>query len=270
MLSHVVSSTEIAEAQAALEATMAREFPETETRTIIYPGGRVLGAQVMTDGRYWYFPQDFTDDPDAGTPRTFNWFGIMQPGHLRITVEVNVVPEGRNSKIEGFFARDHTTGALYLMHTGRVAGGAPGVGGRAFRAWNGEPRVEVYDASGNVRFGFAVMQVNATLPLAPSFAISTESTPSAKRFGAARSVWMTLTSNARCRSLTTSTASLAGGAPGTGPDKLTISRVMATSSMHCATGARGGGCRDVTASSRTSSSTWAWRTHASGWSNSSR
>ena len=127
---------------------MGREFPDSETRTITYPRDSVPDAEVMTDGRYWYYPLEFDDDVDVGTRRTFNWFGILRPGHLRITVEVNVVPEGRNTQVRGFFARDHTTGALYLMHTGHVAGGARGVSGRAFRTWNGEPRTEVYDGHG--------------------------------------------------------------------------------------------------------------------------
>ena len=164
MLTHLLSGTEIAEAQAALEATMGREFPDSETRTITYPRGSVPDAEVMTDGRYWYYPLEFDDDVDVGTRRTFNWFGILRPGHFRITVEVNVVPEGRNTQVRGFFARDHTTGALYLMHTGHVAGGARGVSGRAFRTWNGEPRTEVYDGHGNVRFGYSVMQINALDP----------------------------------------------------------------------------------------------------------
>ena len=47
------------------------------------------------------------------------------------------------------------------MHTGDVAGGARGVGGRAFRAWHAEPRDDVYDPAGHLRFGFCVMEVNA-------------------------------------------------------------------------------------------------------------
>ena len=160
MLSHLVSRTDIAEAQAALEATMRREFSDSETRTITFPAGRVLDAQVMTDGHYWYYPH-FDPNMEVGTPRMFNWFGILRPGHLRITLEANVVPEGQNPHVRGFFARHPATGALYLMHTGDVAGGAPGVRGRAFRAWHAEPRDEVYDPAGDLRFGFCVMELNA-------------------------------------------------------------------------------------------------------------
>ena len=160
MLSHLVSRTEIAEAQATLEATMRREFSDSETRTIRYPSGSVLDAQVMTDGHYWYYP-DFDPNMEVGTPRRFNWFGILRPGPLRITLEANVVPEGQNPRVKGFFARNPATGALYLMHTGDVAGGARGVGGRAFRVWHAEPRDDVFDPAGHLRFGFCVMELNA-------------------------------------------------------------------------------------------------------------
>ena len=93
MLSHLVSRTEIAEAQATLEATMRREFPDSKTRTITFPSGRVLDAEVMTDGHYWYYPH-FDPNMEVGTPRRFNWFGILRPGRLRITLEANVASEG--------------------------------------------------------------------------------------------------------------------------------------------------------------------------------
>ena len=163
MLSLVVSRSQIAEAQDMLETTMRREFPDRERRTIIFPSSYVDDAQVWTDSRHWY-RRSFLDDSEGTTPRNLNWFGKLGSGYLRISLEANVVPEGTNSRVQGFFARNNASGALYLMHSGRVGGGARGVGGRAFRAWYGEPRIEVFNAHGKNRFGYSVMQVDALAP----------------------------------------------------------------------------------------------------------
>ena len=166
MLSLLVSRDAIVKAQAALEDIMRQEFPRTEYRDFTYRGGSASNAETWTNGGCWY-RHAFLDTPKTHTPRTLNWFGIMKPGNLRIAVEVNVVPEGTNGRVKGFFARDNNTGVIYLMHTGDVGGGAPGIGGRAFRAWLGEPRIEVQDEAGNVRFGFIVVTVHASSPTRP-------------------------------------------------------------------------------------------------------
>ena len=135
-------------------------------RDITYPAGREPNAEVWTNGRYWY-RHAFLDTPETRTPRTLNWFGMMVPGTLRITVEVNVVPEDTTGRAKGFLAQGNNAGSIYLMHTGDVGGGAPGIGERAFRTWLGEPRIEVQDAAGNVRFGFIVVPVHASSPTRP-------------------------------------------------------------------------------------------------------
>lgn len=67
--------------------------------------------------------------------------------------------EGRNDQIGGYFARDNESGSIYLMHSGRVAGGMRGVGKSTFLAWRKEPLVSAVDASGGVRLGVVVMPV---------------------------------------------------------------------------------------------------------------
>ena len=166
MLSLLVTRDEVAAAQDELKDTIRQKFPKTVKRNITFRPKSILDALVSTNGHYWHYTY-FRRSVDVTTPKFVNMFGIMAPGYLRITVEVNVVPEGQNNQVKGFFARDNATGAIYLMHTGDVGGGALGVGGRAFRTWYGEPRTEVHSAVGNARFGYIVVPVNALAPTRP-------------------------------------------------------------------------------------------------------
>ena len=78
-----------------------------------------------------------------------------------------MVPEGTSNSIAGFFARDSDSGAIYLMHTGGLRGGASGVGGRAFRAWHDKAPIEVQDAEDSSRFDFILVPVNAPVATRP-------------------------------------------------------------------------------------------------------
>jgi hypothetical protein len=153
------ASEEIAKAHDRLEATLRREFPQRTTKDIGYPGGRVRGAKVYTDGHHWFWSQDHSGR-QISNPRRLNWFGLFseRPG-FGITVEINTAYEGRNDQTAGFFARDTNSGIIYLLHSGRVGGGTKGVGMNAFRAWSGESLVQVTDSSGGSRDGLIVMPV---------------------------------------------------------------------------------------------------------------
>ena len=167
MLSLLVEPDEIAEAQEALLSVMSDEFPVPETRNITF---RPLGPaehEIWTRDGYWYLPGTLEGEHVA-TPRFLNRFGVMADGALSITVQANVALDGRQGSAEGFYARDDSTGALYLLHSGNVGGGTRGVGGRAFRAWYGRRREEVFDADGHVHFGFVVIPVGAWDPTRPT------------------------------------------------------------------------------------------------------
>ena len=132
MLSLLVERDEIAEAQEALQRIMITEFPRRERRNVTFPPRGLSDQEVWTwRDRYWYRPGS-VEGRNVTTPRVLNWFGVLAPGALSITVEVNVALQWRKGRAEGFFARDDSTGALYLLHSGNVGGGRPGVGGRAF------------------------------------------------------------------------------------------------------------------------------------------
>ena len=164
MLSLLVERDEIAEAQEALQRIMITEFPRRERRNVTFPPRGLSDQEVWTwRDRYWYRPGSL-EGRNVTTPRVLNWFGVLAPGALSITVEVNVALQWRKGRAEGFFARDDSTGALYLLHSGNVGGGRPGVGGRAFRAWYGKRRVSIFDPNSRVRFGFVVIPLGASDP----------------------------------------------------------------------------------------------------------
>ena len=167
MLSLLVERDEIAEAQAALQDIMSDEFPGRQSRNITFRPGGLSEQEIWTLGDYWYRP-GVLKGRRATTPRFLNWFGVLAPGTLSITVEVNVALDGKKGHAEGFFARDDITGALYLMHSGNVGGGTRGVGGRAFRAWYSKRRVPVFDPDERVRFGFVVVPLGASDPTRPA------------------------------------------------------------------------------------------------------
>ena len=159
MFSLIESKEEIARAQRKLEAAIRRDFKAKTAKNIGYPGGTTFDAQVVTDGRYWYWSSDF-DDENIPNPRRLNWFGLFRDdSDLQISVEINTAYEGRNDQVAGFFARDNDTGSIYLMHSGRVGGGTKGVGKAAFLAWGNQRPIDVADLSGRIREGVLVMPI---------------------------------------------------------------------------------------------------------------
>jgi len=159
MFTLIESKEEISKAQRKLEAAIHRDFKTKAVKNIGYPGGTTFDAKVATDGNYWYWSSDH-DDEDIPNPRRLNWFGLFRDdADLQISVEINTAYEGRNDQVAGFFARDNDTGAIYLLHSGRVGGGTKGVGKAAFLAWSNQRTIDVVDSSGGVREGVLVMPI---------------------------------------------------------------------------------------------------------------
>lgn len=159
MFSLVESKEEVAKAQRKLEATIRREFNRNAVKNIGHPGGRTPDAKISTNGHYWFWSGDH-GGADQPNPRRLNWFGLFrEETGLQISVEINTPYEGRNDQIAGFFARDNDSGAIYLLHSGRVGGGKKGVGKGTFLPWSHQPLMEVVDSSSNVRDGVLVMPI---------------------------------------------------------------------------------------------------------------
>ena len=71
---------------------------------------------------------------EKGGGRFWNCFGIADPRRepmLSITVEINPPHQGENRNLGGAFLRN-AEGRLFLGHTGKVAGGHPGVSQESF------------------------------------------------------------------------------------------------------------------------------------------
>lgn len=159
MLTLIEDAEQSAKAQKRIVETIRREFNTTLVKNIGYPGGTTRDARIFTNGKHWFWSSDH-HQADAPNPRRLNWFGILREGtHQEITVEVNTVYSGRNDQVAGFFARDSRTGAVYLLHSGRVGGGTKGVGKTAFLAWSNQLPVDAIDSSGDARDGVVVMPV---------------------------------------------------------------------------------------------------------------
>jgi hypothetical protein len=162
MLQYLETRDDITRAHQKLQATIRRTFSKTAVRDIGHPGGRERKAVVATDGRYWFWTKDHRGS-EVVTKRRLNWFGVLSksPG-VSISVEINTVYTGRNDRAAGFFARDSETGLVYFLHSGRVGGGAKGVGKNGFLTWAAlakQPLVDVVDSTGNIRDGLIIMPI---------------------------------------------------------------------------------------------------------------
>lgn len=168
MFTLIESKEEIARAQRKLKATILRNLKTTAIKTIGYPGGSKYDARIHTDGIHW----DWSSGPQGsseGIPRNLNWFGLFnRKNDLAITVEINVAFNSRQLRIAGFFARDSDTNLIYLLHSGRVAGGMKGVGRSAFLAWSHERLVEVVNSASVIREGIIIMPVSGTAAIRPA------------------------------------------------------------------------------------------------------
>jgi hypothetical protein len=159
MFTLLESKEEMAKAQRKLEATFRREFSKKVVKNIGYPGGTTHDVTVFTDDRYWFWSRDHNRS-HIPNPRRFNWFGLFRDDNdLQITVEINVAYEGRNDQVAGFFARNIDTGAIYLLHSGRVGGGTKGVSKVEFLASSDQRLEKVADSSGGIREGVLVMPI---------------------------------------------------------------------------------------------------------------
>lgn len=89
-----------------------------KARVRLVRGSRLWWGSGIVEQRYW------------------NAFGLGDPftGTPAIAVEVNAPLEGRSGRVAGAFVRD-AQGRVWLAHSGKVGGGARGVGAAAFSAW---------------------------------------------------------------------------------------------------------------------------------------
>jgi len=149
----------------AAQATLARNLKAALTRqgiqNIGFPGGNVDQTVYSAgEGQLWVAFGGPTED--AAVPRYWNAFSIYKPDRpaQTITVEINIAIDSNTAQVAGFFAEDGDTGDIFLMHSGRVGGGRPGIGKSAFLVWSKAKLVDVTEKDGGIRNGIAVGKLN--------------------------------------------------------------------------------------------------------------
>lgn len=145
-------------AQRELEHRLKRDLMPQGKRNIGFPGGNVdLQIYSAGEGKLWVAFGGLNSD----VRRYWNAFGVYQPDRpaQSISVEINIPIDANGGRVAGFFAEDSETGDIFLMHSGRVGGGRPGIGKSAFLVWSRAKLIDVADGKGGVRPGIAVAEL---------------------------------------------------------------------------------------------------------------
>ncbi len=162
MLFQVEGDDEKCKAQEAMQASVTGQIQKIGERNIGFPSGNVNEIMYTNgDGSLW---AAFSKADDAKVPRWWNAFGVFdgRRNSQIISVEINVPTDSNSTSVAGFFARDTSTGATYLMHDGSVGGGRKGVGRGAFLSWSGRELVDVERFEGGPRPGIVIGRVDDT------------------------------------------------------------------------------------------------------------
>lgn len=143
-------------AQAQLKRNLKSTLRRQGIRNIGFPGGNAdLPIYSVGAGKLWVA---FGESGDGSERRYWNAFGAYQPDQpaQSITVEINILANSNNSRVAGFFAEDSEVGDIFLMHSGKVGGGRPGIGKTAFLVWSKAKLIDVSKKDGGFRTGIAV------------------------------------------------------------------------------------------------------------------
>ncbi|MBF0372851.1 MAG: hypothetical protein HQL39_05465 [Alphaproteobacteria bacterium] len=156
MLKLVHETSEKMRAQAALARALKIALNDQGSRNVGFQGdNRDLTVYSSGKGKLW---AGFDVIKDTADPRYWNAFGVYQPDRSAqmITVEINIPIDSDSRRVAGFFAEDTDSGDIYLMHSGKVGGGRPGIGKSAFLVWSKAELLDVSEPEGGVRKGIKV------------------------------------------------------------------------------------------------------------------
>jgi len=151
------------EAIKILKRNLRNSMADQGIRNIGFPSGNV-DRRIYSSGRgcLWGSFGDLADDENI--PRYWNAFGIYDPDRQSqmIVVEINIALDNNTARVGGFFAEDNDTGEVFLMHTGKVGGGQPGVGKTGFLISSKAHLTEVLKEDGlGVRTGILIGKIDA-------------------------------------------------------------------------------------------------------------
>jgi hypothetical protein len=161
MLTLLESPNEKMRAQRTLEKNLTSALRHEGSRNIGHPGGNFDGeVYAQGAGKLWASLGHVFDNK---IKRYWNGFGVFEPnaGRQEITVEINVPVKTDTGQVAGFFTRNIDTAEIFLMHSGRVGGGRPGVGKSAFLAHSRATRVEVSLGAGRYRQAVLIGKIDA-------------------------------------------------------------------------------------------------------------
>lgn len=125
----LTDTSEVSRASKSLKAALQAAATSTKRQTVAFHGGREDLDVTWNAALGIWSAQQFLQG------RRRNVFGIEVPASgvaLAITVEINVPHLGVDRKIGGAFARCRASGHTYLVHRGKIGGGAKGVGADLF------------------------------------------------------------------------------------------------------------------------------------------
>lgn len=165
MMNIIYGKKERNQVQSNIEQALKYEMNSVGARTIGFPSGN-LKREVFTlgPGRLWCAFGRAENRPNKSY---WTCFGLYDPARtsLDITVEINV-GYTETDRVAGIIAVEHSTRGEYLLHTGRIGGGYPGVGSTAFLAWSDWSRAhtaEVYDGEIPAKVGILLGKVGTGL-----------------------------------------------------------------------------------------------------------
>lgn len=147
--------------QGELERKLKGILESQGEHNIGFPGGNVdLPIYSTGEGKLWVAFGGPTEK--AAVRRYWNAFGVYQPNRSTqsISVEINIPVDSNSRQVAGFFAEDSETGYIFLMHSGKVGGGRPGIGKSAFLVWSKAKLVNAADENGDVRTGIAISELD--------------------------------------------------------------------------------------------------------------
>ncbi|MCP1220360.1 hypothetical protein NKW45_00665 [Acetobacter orientalis] len=148
-------------AQSVLEKSIKSSLRCLGKKNVGHPGGNA-DQTIYSNGNRLLWVAFGGLTYDQPTLRYWNAFGVYDSKNKaqNITVEINIPVDSNTAQVSGFFAKDSRTGDVFLMHSGRIGGGRPGIGKSAFLVWSKANLVEVADAQGQIRHGIIVGKIN--------------------------------------------------------------------------------------------------------------
>lgn len=111
-----------------------------------FPSGSVeLDFSTFGDGRLYYAFRDMEEEGER--PKFWNTFGVYEESkkNQNIVFETCILKNSTARDVAGFLAEDVDTGIVYLMHSGGIGGGYPGVSKTNFRAYQSQKHRRLVD-----------------------------------------------------------------------------------------------------------------------------